>query len=61
MKAEIKVDLTMSNPEEGQRILRDLCNKLMKEGIIDSYCFEIHTDSGVVTDKCILAQGKVIA
>lgn len=61
MKAEIKVDLATSDPEEGQQLLRDLCSKLMEESVIDSYSFDIHTDSGMVTDKCILDQGKVIA
>ncbi|MEW6117172.1 MAG: hypothetical protein AB1553_09775 [Nitrospirota bacterium] len=61
MKAEIKVNLTTSDLAEGQRTLRDFCDKLIKEGAITTYSFEIHTDSGIVTDKCILDQGKVIA
>lgn len=61
MKADITLDLKASSPEEAQRILKNLCNKLVIEGAVRDYRFEIETDAGVVTEKCILSQGAVVA
>jgi hypothetical protein len=61
MKAVLQVDLKTSSPEAGQRVLLDLCEKMKREDLIDEYHFEIATAEGPVTEKCLLADQKVIA
>ena len=61
MKAHLQVNLKTSSPEEGQRVLVDLCEKMKREGLIDEYRFEITTPMGPVTEKCLLSDQKVIA
>jgi len=61
MKALLQVNLKTSSPEEGQRILLDLCGKMVRDGIIDEYHFEITAPDGPVTEKCLLSDQKVIA
>jgi phosphoribosylformylglycinamidine (FGAM) synthase PurS component len=61
MKAVLHIDLKTSSPEEGQRILFDLCEKLKQEEVVEDYRFEIETTAGPVTEKCVLSDEKVIA
>jgi hypothetical protein len=61
MKAVLHVDLKTSSPEEGQRILFDLCEKLKQQEVVEDYRFEIETTDGSVTEKCVLSDEKVIA
>ena len=61
MKAVLHFDLKISSPEEGQRILFDLCENLKQNEIIKDYHFEIETTNGPVTEKCVLSNEKVIA
>ncbi|MCC6347671.1 MAG: hypothetical protein IT388_10835 [Nitrospirales bacterium] len=61
MKAEITAELNASSPGEAQEILKGLCEKLRAEGVISSYHFTIQAETGTITEKCILAEGKVIA
>jgi hypothetical protein len=61
MKALLQVTLKVSSPEEGQRVLVDFCEKMKRDGLIDEYNFEIATPDGPVTEKCLLADQKVIA
>ncbi len=61
MKANISVDLKTVSAEEAQKILGEALKKLLSDGAIDNYSFEIETDRGAVTEKCILSEGKVIA
>jgi len=61
MKAVLQVNLKASSPEEGQRILIDLCEKMKRDGRVDEYHFEIATPDGPVTEKCLLSNQKVIA
>jgi len=61
MKAVLHIDLKTSSPEEGQRILFNLCEKLKQEKTVEEYRFEIETTEGPVTEKCILSDEKVIA
>jgi len=61
MKAVLHIDLKTSSPEEGQRILIDLCEKLKQEKAVEDYRFEIETTDGSVTEKCVLSDEKVIA
>jgi predicted AlkP superfamily pyrophosphatase or phosphodiesterase len=61
MKAVLKVNLKAPSPEEGQRILLDLCEKMKRDGRVDEYHFEITTPHGPVTEKCLLSDQKVVA
>lgn len=61
MKAVINLDLKAGTPEEAQRVVEDACKKLQAAGLISDYRFEISTPEGPVTEKCVLADGKVIA
>jgi hypothetical protein len=61
MKAVLQISLKTTSSEEGQRILIDLCEKMKQRMIIDGYRFEIETVEGTVTDRCVLADEKVIA
>jgi hypothetical protein len=61
MKAALQFNLKASSPEDGQRILLDLCEKMKREDFIDEYHFEITTLDGPVTEKCLLSDQKVIA
>lgn len=61
MDARIKLTLKAESIEEAQKILNDILEKINKKGAITDYKFEIVTDSGVVTEKCIFSGGKVIA
>jgi phosphoribosylformylglycinamidine (FGAM) synthase PurS component len=61
MKAVITLNLKLTSPEESQRILNEICEKLKADGVIDSYSFEMQSENGIVTEKCILSEGKVVA
>jgi len=61
MKAVITLNFKLTSPEESQRILNEVCVKLKADGVIDSYSFEIQSEKGIITEKCILSEGKVIA
>ena len=60
MKAVITLNFKLTSPEESQRILNEVCVKLKADGVIDSYSFEIQSEKGIITEKCILSEGKVI-
>lgn len=61
MKAVLHLNLKTTSAEEGQRKLLELGERMLKEGLIDDYHFEIATPHGPVTEKCLLADQKVIA
>jgi hypothetical protein len=61
MKAVITLDVNAGTIEEAQRILDDACSRLQAAGRIAGYRFEIETADVPVTEKCVLADGKVIA
>ena len=61
MKARILVTLDTASAEEAQRLLATLGEGLVASGSIRDYQFEIETDQGIVTEKCILSEDKVIA
>ncbi|MBI5098439.1 MAG: phosphoribosylformylglycinamidine synthase subunit PurS [Nitrospirae bacterium] len=61
MRAVITLNLKSASTEESQRILNEICEKLKADGVIDSYSFEIQSANGIVTEKCMLSEGKVIA
>jgi phosphoribosylformylglycinamidine (FGAM) synthase PurS component len=61
MKAVITLNLKSTSTEESQRILNDACEKLKAGGVIDTYGFEIFAGGGIITEKCMLSEEKVIA
>ncbi len=61
MKASIRVTLKTGSAEDAQQLLRMVCEGLMASGSIEDYRFEIETDKGVVTERCVLSEGGVIA
>ena len=61
MKATITVTLKTGSVEEAQKLLMTLCEGLKASGSIGDYRFEIATEKGMITEKCILSEGGVIA
>ena len=61
MRATITLNLKAASTEKSQRILNEVCEKLKTDGVIDKYSFEIHSENEIITDKCVLSEGKVIA
>lgn len=61
MKASVKITLKTGTAEDAQQLLRTICEGLLASGSIEDYSFEIETKEGVVTEKCVLSGGKVIA
>jgi hypothetical protein len=61
VKAVITIDLNVACAEEAQQVLFDLCDGIKQRGLAGACAFEIETPDGKVTDRCFLAEGKVIA
>jgi len=61
MQAVVILNLKLFSQEESQKKLHELCEQLKADGVIDRYSFEIHAESGTITEKCILSEGKVVA
>jgi phosphoribosylformylglycinamidine (FGAM) synthase PurS component len=61
MRAILNLDLKAGTPEEAQRVIEDVCRKLQVADLINDYRFEIETPDGPVTERCVLADGKVSA
>jgi hypothetical protein len=61
MKAVVRVTVKTGSVQDAQRLLTMVCEGLVLSGSIDDYSFEIETDSGAVSEKCILSESRVIA
>lgn len=61
MKATITLNIKLTSTEASQRILNEVCEKLRADGVIDKYSFEIYSENEIITEKCMLSEGKVIA
>ena len=61
MKATLRITIKTASAEEGQQLLYELCEKLKTDKKIEDYHFEIESGEDVVTEKCLLTDGKVIA
>jgi phosphoribosylformylglycinamidine (FGAM) synthase PurS component len=61
MRAILNLDLKAGTPEEAQRVVEDVCRKLQVADLINDYRFEIETPEGPVTERCVLADGKVVS
>jgi phosphoribosylformylglycinamidine (FGAM) synthase PurS component len=60
MKAIVTMELKADNAESAQKIMEELCEELVRKETIASYRYEIETADGPVTEKCVLADGKVV-
>lgn len=62
MDAKAKIFFADIPIDEAQKLLLNFLDKLKEENKVKAYEFEIKTkDGSVVTQRCILDQGKVIA
>jgi phosphoribosylformylglycinamidine (FGAM) synthase PurS component len=61
MKAVLTFDLKAETAEEAQKILGEICDELSLKNRISDYRYEIETPEGPVTERCVLADGRVIA
>jgi len=61
MKAEISATLKTESTEDAQKLLNSVFDRLLKDGLIENYTFEIETGTAVITEKCIFSKGNVIA
>lgn len=61
MKAVVTLELNADSTEGAQKIMEELCEALDRKQTIASYRYEIETADGPVTEKCVLADGKVVA
>jgi hypothetical protein len=61
MRAILNLELKSGTAEEAQKIVEKTCSELKAAGLIGDYRFEIETPEGLVTERCVLSEGKVIA
>ena len=61
MKARIDLDLTSDSSGECQGLLKGILDRLVTEGSVADYRFEIEPGEGPVTEGCILSGEKVVA
>lgn len=61
MKAVIHLDLNVEQAEDAKRIVEETCMSLREAGKIGGWRYEIETPEGPVTERCVLAEGRVIA
>lgn len=57
----IEIELEGLSMEEAQKSLKDMCESLLANTVIEDYHFEIEQGEEKVTDRCILEQGRVVA
>ncbi len=61
MKAKLELEFKDIPLEKIQKTLLDILYALKAIGMIEDGKFEIHTAEGVVTEKCILKEDRVVA
>jgi len=61
MKAKIEIDLKDIPLEKIQRTLLEILQTLKAIGMVENGTIEIFTPTGVVIEKCIIQERKVIA
>jgi hypothetical protein len=59
MKAKIVVTMKAGSIEEMQKRLDNLFQSILRDGEIEDYHFEIETENGIVTEKCILSKERL--
>jgi len=61
VKAVIYLDLNVAQAEDAKRIVEEACAGLRNAGKIGGWRYEIETPEGPVMERCVLAEGRVIA
>ncbi len=61
MKAKIELELKNVPLEKVQRTLLEFLQTLKELDMVEDGKIEIYTPDGIVTDKCILQNNKVVA
>jgi len=61
METKVKILFSNIEPDEAQKYLFDFLDDLKAKEKIKDYEFEIKTETGTVTHRCILSKGQVIA
>lgn len=61
MEAKVKILFGNIPVEEAQKYLLDFLDALKLQEKVKDYEFEIKTETGTVTHRCILSEGQVIA
>ncbi len=61
MQAKLEIKFKDIPAEKIQQTLLEILYTLKNLGLIEDGSFEISTPNGVVTEKCILQQNKVVA
>lgn len=61
MKAKVEIEFKEISVEKAQKTLLDFIHALKAIGMIEEGKFEIHTSEGIITEKCILKEDRVIA
>lgn len=61
MKAKLELEFKDIPLEKIQKTLLDILDALKAIGMIEEGKFEIHTSKGVITEKCILKEDRVVA
>lgn len=61
MKTLLHLHLNADNAEEAQKIMDEICSERVREKMINDFRYEIETPEGLVTERCLPANGKVIA
>lgn len=60
MKAKLEIEFKDITVEKIQQTLLEILYTLKAKGMIEDGNFEIFTPNGVVTEKCILQQNRVV-
>lgn len=61
MKAKVEIDFKEISVEKAQKTLLDFIYALKAIGMIEEGKFEIYTSEGIVTEKCILKEDRIVA
>jgi hypothetical protein len=61
LKATITLELTLDSVEAAQKTVIELLEAERHKGTISTYSFVIEGPAGVVTERCVLSGGRVVA
>ncbi|GAB6184165.1 hypothetical protein [Thermodesulfovibrio hydrogeniphilus] len=61
MKAKVEIEFKDLPIEKIQNTLLEILHALKAEDMIENGSFEIFSSTGVVTEKCIVQENKVVA
>lgn len=61
MNATITVALAANSAEDAQKTLIRMLDAERQKGTISAYSFQIESPAGIVTERCVMSEGKVVA